>query len=67
MNYNTIQLKILFIICVLGLTLWYQTKECNNLLTARDNPEIVDELLQAECAKDYAYGPFLRYYLSNTL
>ena len=35
-----------------------KTKECNNLLTARDNPEIVDELLEAECAKGYAYGPF---------
>ena len=27
-----------------------KTKECNNLLTARDNPDIVDELLGTECA-----------------
>ena len=35
-----------------------QTKECKNLLTARENPSIVQELLDAECTKGYAYGPF---------
>ena len=35
-----------------------KTKECKNLLSARENADIVQELLDTECAKGYAYGPF---------
>ena len=35
-----------------------ETKECKNLLSARDNAEAVKELLTIECAKGFAYGPF---------
>ena len=35
------------------------TKECNNLTSARTQPEIVSSLLREECDKGYAYGPFL--------
>ena len=35
-----------------------KTKECKNLLSARENNDIVQELLDTECAKGYAYGPF---------
>ena len=34
------------------------TKECNNLMSARTQPEIVSNLLREECEKGYAYGPF---------
>ena len=33
-------------------------KECKNLLSARQNPEIIDNLLDQECEKGYLYGPF---------
>ena len=33
-------------------------KECNNLLTARDNLEVVDDLLGTACAKAFAYVSF---------
>ena len=35
-----------------------KTKDCNNLLSARENADIVQELLDTQCAKGYAYGPF---------
>ena len=33
------------------------TKECKNLLSAQQNPEIIDNLLDQERDKDYLYGP----------
>ena len=35
-----------------------KTKECRNLLSARENADTVQELLDSECANGYAYGPF---------
>ena len=35
-----------------------KTKEYKNLLSARENADIVQERLDSECAKGYAYGPF---------
>ena len=35
-----------------------KTKEYKNLLSACENADIVQELLDAECDKGYAYGPF---------
>ena len=35
-----------------------KTKECKHLLSACENADIVQELLDAECDKGYAYGPF---------
>ena len=35
-----------------------ETKECKNLLSASQNAAVVQELLQTECAKGFAYGPF---------
>ena len=35
-----------------------ETKECKNLLSARDNATAVQDLLTTECAKGFAYGPF---------
>ena len=34
------------------------TKECNNLMSIRRQPEIVSNLLREECKKGYAYGPY---------
>lgn len=34
------------------------TFECRNLLSARENPDIVSELLRDEVSKGYMYGPF---------
>lgn len=31
--------------------------ECKNLLSARQNPDTIDELLSHECDKGYLYGP----------
>ena len=33
-------------------------KECKNLLSARNSPGIIDELLSQEVSKGYLYGPF---------
>ena len=33
-------------------------KECKNLLSARQNPDIIDDLLAQECKKGFLYGPF---------
>ena len=33
-------------------------KECKNLLSARQNTDIIDKLLDQECKKGYLYGPF---------
>ena len=35
------------------------TKECNNLTSARIQPEIVSNILGEECETVNAYGPFL--------